>query len=159
MAGIDPAVVEQFEGGGERLRQAIAGLSRDDLLAFPVPGTWSIQQIVIHLMDSDLIGIDRMKRIIAEDNPLLIGYDETKFSQALFYDQQSAEAAVTMVEMARREFTKVLRKLPEETFSRSGIHNETGKVTLGEMVGKYVHHLDHHLRFIHEKRAKLGKPI
>jgi uncharacterized damage-inducible protein DinB len=159
MAGIDPLVIEQFEGGGEKLRQAIAGLSREDLLAFPVPGTWSIQQIVIHLMDSELIGIDRMKRIIAEDNPLLIGYDETKFSQRLFYDQQSAEVAATMVDLARREFSKVLRKLPEEAFARAGIHNETGKVTLGEMVAKYVHHLDHHLRFVHEKRAKLGKAL
>ena len=159
MAGIDSSMIDQFERGGEKLRAAIAGLSRDDLLAFPVPGTWSIQQIVIHLMDSELVGIDRMKRIIAEENPLLIGYDETKFSQRLHYDQQSADVAVTMVDLSRREFSKVLRKLPEETFSRTGVHNEVGRVTLGEMVKKYVHHLDHHLKFVHEKRAKLGKPI
>ena len=70
--------------GGEKLRQAIKGLGREDLTAFPVPGTWSIQQIVIHLMDSDLIGTDRMKRIIAEENPTLVGYDQDKFVASLF---------------------------------------------------------------------------
>jgi hypothetical protein len=49
--------------------------------AFPVPGTWSIQQIVLHMMDSDLIASDRMKRVIAEDRPTLIGYNETAFSE------------------------------------------------------------------------------
>jgi uncharacterized damage-inducible protein DinB len=159
MAAVDSSMIEQFERGGEKLRQAVAGLSREDLTAFPVPGTWSIQQIVIHLMDSELIGIDRMKRVAAEENPLLIGYDETKFSQRLFYDQQSVESALTMIDLSRREFAKVLRKLPAEAFARTGIHNEVGKVTLGELVKKYVHHLDHHLKFIAEKRAKLGKAL
>ena len=159
MPGIDHTIIEQFERGGEKLRRAIAGLSREDLLAFPVPGTWSIQQIVIHLADSELVGVDRMKRVIAEENPLLIGYDETKFSQRLFYEEQSAEAAVTLVDVSRREFAKVLRKLPAEAFSRTGVHNEVGKVTLGELVQKYVKHLDHHLKFVHEKRAKLGKAL
>src|SRR5918993_2618149 len=159
MPGIDPTIIEQFERGGEKLRRAIAGLSREDLLAFPVPGTWSIQQIAIHLADSELVGVDRMKRVIAEENPLLIGYDETKFSQRLFYEEQSAEAAVTLVDVSRREFAKVLRKLPADAFSRTGIHNEVGKLTLAELVQKYVKHLDHHLKFIHEKRAKLGKAL
>ena len=159
MAGIDPATIEQFERGGEKLRRAIAGLTREDLLAFPVPGTWSIQQIVIHLSDSELVGVDRMKRVIAEETPLLIGYDETKFSQRLFYEEQSADAAVTLVDLSRREFAKVLRKLPPDAFDRTGIHNEAGKLTLGELVKKYVNHLDHHLKFIHEKRAKLGKAL
>jgi DinB superfamily len=159
MAAIDSSMIDQFERGGEKLRQAVVGLTREDLAAFPVPGTWSIQQIVIHLMDSELVGIDRMKRVAAEDNPLLIGYDETKFSQRLFYDQQSVESALTMIDLSRREFAKVLRKLPAEAFARTGVHNEVGKVTLGELVKKYVHHLDHHLKFIVEKRAKLGKAL
>ena len=159
MNSIDPAIIDQFEKGGEKLGRAIAGLSREDLLAFPVPGTWSIQQIVIHLSDSELVGIDRMKRVIAEENPLLIGYDETKFSQRLHYEAQSAETAVTLVDLTRREFAKVLRKLPTEAFARTGVHNEVGKVTLADLVQKYVKHLDHHLKFIAEKRSKLGKPL
>ena len=145
--------------GVREQRRAIAGLSREDLLAFPVPGTWSIQQIVIHLMDSELIGIDRMRRVIAEENPLLIGFDEKKFSQRLYYNENSPETAVTLVDLTRKEFAKVLRKLPGEAFARTGIHNEVGKVTLGELVQKYVRHLEHHLKFIAEKRSKLGKPL
>ena len=58
-------------------RQGLAGLSTEELNSHPVPGTWSIQQILIHLMDTDLIACYRMKRIIAEDRPELDLYDET----------------------------------------------------------------------------------
>lgn len=84
---MDRSLIDQYEKGSDDLRMAVRGLQRDDLLAYPVPGTWSIQEIVIHLMDSDLISADRMKRIIAEENPSLIGFDESRFVKNLFYQE------------------------------------------------------------------------
>src|SRR3972149_10983035 len=79
-------LIEQYAAGASKLRPAIASLNAQQLNAFPVPGTWSIQQIVLHMMDSDLIGADRMKRVAAEDRPpTLIGYDESAFARGLFY--------------------------------------------------------------------------
>jgi hypothetical protein len=151
------AVIDQFEAGGAKVKAAVAGLSREDLLAVPVPGMWSIQQVVIHLQDSDAVAIDRMRRIIAEENPLLIGFDENEFVKNLFYDEQSAADAAESLDVSRRQFTRVLRKLPEAAFARTGVHNERGKVTLGEMLEIYVKHLERHLGFAAEKRKKLGK--
>ncbi|WP_428937529.1 DinB family protein [Fontivita pretiosa] len=159
---MDQQIIDEFEHGGQKLREAVAGLSRRDLLwvppadAEPALGRWSIQQVVIHLMDSDLVGIDRMKRIIAEDNPLLIGYNETRFAERLFYNEQSTQDAITILDLSRRQFAGVLRRLSPETFDRTGVHNEVGRVTLAEQVKKYNQHLEHHLGFIRRKRAKLG---
>ena len=151
------STIDSYSRGGEKLHKAIAGLTRDELLAFPVPGTWSIQQIVIHLLDSDLIGMDRMKRIIAMEKPLLVGYDETAFSKTLHYNEQSAADAVTILDLSFKNFAKVLRKLPDETFQWEGVHNERGLVTLASYLEHMVHHLDHHLKFVYEKRKILGK--
>lgn len=146
------ASIDEFERAGQKLRDAIKGLSREQLLAHPVPGTWSIQEIVIHLQDSDGIGVDRMKRIAAEPLPLLIGYNETLFAQNLAYDDQSIEDAVTIFELTRKQFVRVLRKLPADAFSRVGIHNEVGKVPLNIQLKKYNDHFEHHLKFIVQKR-------
>src|SRR5436309_13646995 len=108
-------------------------------------------------MDSDLIGADRMKRIIAEENPTLLGYDESKFVAGLFYDEQPAEEAVEIFQRNRKMFARVLRKLPDSAFDRKGTHNERGVVTLGQQVKGYIQHLDHHLKFLIDKREKLGK--
>src|SRR5450432_577402 len=149
---MDKQLIDQYQTGGEKLRLAIRDLTDADLKSFPVPGTWSIQQIVIHMMDSELVSADRMKRIIAEENPTLIGYDETKYSKNLFYDDQPADDAVKIFDLNRKLFTRILRLLPEATFDRSGTHSERGKVVLGGYLKGVVDHLEHHLKFIHDKR-------
>jgi hypothetical protein len=160
---MDPKLIEHYAAGGEKLSMAIRGLTREDLLALPAPdanvGRWSIQQVVIHCMDSDLIATDRLKRMIAEENPSLIGYDENKFVQNLFYEAQPAEMAVQVVDMNRRVFAEVLRKLPDSVLQRKGTHNERGAVSVGGYLKSTVDHLDHHLSFIHKKRAQMGKEM
>lgn len=153
-------LVQRYAAGATQLAQSIAGLNREQLQAFPVPGTWSIQQIVIHMMDSDLIGADRMKRVAAEPQPpTLIGYDETAFANNLFYDQLDPQAACQVFELNRRLMAEVLKRLPAEAFARTGHHNEHGHMTLAELVETYVGHLDHHLKFIRQKRELLGNPL
>lgn len=154
---MERSLIEAYEKGGGVLREAIAGLSREDFLAVPVAGSWSIQQIVLHLMDSDLIASDRMKRIIAEENPAIIGYDETAFSVKLCYEKQDPVKAAEIFRLNREMTAVILKSLPGEAFERVGTHNERGKMTLGGMVDLYVQHLEHHLRFLRHKRQLLGK--
>lgn len=156
---MNPAILDEYEAGPAKLALGIRGLTPDDLLAFPVPGTWSIQQIVVHLADCEQVYADRMKRLIAEDNPTLHGFDQNRWLSALHYDAQPADDALTLVELTRRQMARVLRKLPAEAFDRSGTHSEYGRKTLAEIVAGAVQHLEHHLKFVHQKRAAMGKEM
>lgn len=151
--------IERYRLGADLPRNAILGLGREDLLAFPIPGTWSIQQLVLHLMDSDLVGSDRMKRVIAEDEPTLLAYDETRFAERLFYEKMDAEAACGIFAENRRMTACVLELLAPADFERVGMHTERGRETLLDLVVGYADHLDHHLQFLREKRARLGRPL
>jgi len=154
---MDHQLIERYVAEAGELAKSIAGLSREDMLAFPVPGTWSIQQIVLHIVDSDLVLSDRMKRVIAEDKPLLIGYGESKFAARLHYDVFDTTLACEVFSGNRRLTAEILKHLPDEAFERVGIHNERGKVTLHDLLANAVNHLQHHLRFVREKRELLGK--
>src|SRR5262249_9714450 len=149
-------LIEAYAAGGQKLRQAVEGLTSENLLARPGHGNWSIQELVIHLADSEEIAIDRMKRIVTEDNPPLLYADETAYVERLFPDQQSLEDALALFEVGRRQWSRVLRLLPDEAFSRQGTHNRKGIVTLGGMIEGYINHLDHHLEFLKAKRERLG---
>ena len=152
----DRSLIDVYQTGAEKVSQAIKGLSRENLLAFPVPGTWSIQQIVLHLSDSEQVFADRIKRVIAEENATLLSFDENRWTQDLHYDMQSAEDAAALIGLTRRQIVKILRSLPESAFDRMGTHNVAGPTSLRDLVGKAANHLDHHLKFVIEKRAKLG---
>jgi len=156
---VNRELIEGYAAGADVLGKSIQGLERSDLLAFPIPGTWSIQQIVLHMMDSDLIASDRMKRVAAEDHPTLIGYNETAFAKTLAYDHIPAQDACEVFRLNRRITAELLRRLPDAAFQKTGFHNERGELTLEHLVSGYIEHLDHHLKFIKEKRKLLGKPL
>ena len=154
---MDRTLIAKYEAGGPELAASIQGLSEHDLAAHPVPGTWNIRDIVIHMMDSDLIASDRMKRIATMEKPLIVGYDETGFSNLPAYKSLDLAVACDIFAKNRQLTAEVLRSLPDEAFARVGIHTEKGKVTLADVVQTYVGHWEHHRKFIREKRALLGK--
>lgn len=149
------AMIDQYESAPRRLREAVGGLSREDLNAFPVPGTWSIQQICVHLLHAELFAVARMCQIIAEDVPLLMNWDENTFVARLRYDTMPIEDVLSCIETMRKTMAATLRQLKDDDFERYGIHSKRGKVTLEEQFVTYVNHLEHHMRFIVEKRRML----
>lgn len=151
--------IDRFAAGAITPAAWCRGLSPADLDAFPIPGTWSIRQLVLHVLDSDLIAVHRMKRIIAEDNPLLIGYDETAFAAHLGYERMDVPLACECFRINRELMTQILRGLPEAAFARTGVHNQYGKLSLLDLLHTYAHHLEHHEKFLRDKRAKLGKAL
>jgi uncharacterized damage-inducible protein DinB len=149
---VDAQLLHSYEQGAEKIRSAIAGLLPEQMHMRPVPGAWSIHQIVIHLLDAELILSDRIKRIIAEETPALISFDESKFTANLHYDLWSVEDAIKIIDLHRRNFVKVLRMLPPSTLARKGRHDQMGDMSAANILGRLVAHLDHHLKFVHEKR-------
>lgn len=152
-------LIERFVADADVIGRLTRGLSPEELRSFPVAGTWSLQQLCAHLLDSDLIAVHRMKRIIAEDAPLLISYDETAFVAALHYQDLSITTIAELFRLNRLHMAEILEKLPDPAFDRHGIHSQRGRITLRENLEVYVHHVAHHLKFAREKRARLGKPL
>ena len=152
-----PEAIEHYAAGGQRLSLAIRGLEAADLALTSEPGTWSIQQLVVHVADAELALADRMKRVIATDNPPLLAWDENAFMAALRYDQQSVDDAVALVDLTRRQVGRILRALSAAAFDRAGVHSEAGHLTLADLVVRADKHLDHHLAFVAGKRERMGK--
>lgn len=156
---MDRSLIDAYEAAPAKLRAACAGLTHEELTARPGPGLWSILEVVVHIADSDAISIDRMKRILTEDDPPLLYANETEYVSRLHTHAQDLEDALTLLEVGRRQWARVLRLLPDAAFERTGTHNRRGAVTLGGLVADYISHIDEHLEFVYGKRAKVGKPL
>ncbi len=151
-------VLTQYLDGPRQLKELVADMSDDQLRQRPVPGKWSTLEVICHLVDFDPILADRMKRIIAEDKPTLLGADEQKFAAALCYHDRDVHEELTLLEKTRSQMGRILQKLPEATFQKEGMHNERGLLTLGRMLEIAAKHIPHHLTFIKEKRKAMGLP-
>ena len=150
------SLIEQYLGGAAELRAAVTGMSREQLVARPVAGKMSALEVVCHLSDFDPIYADRMKRVIAEDNPTLVGADENRFLAALAYQDRDVEEELVIVERTRSQFARILRKLPDAALQRAGMHTERGRCTLEQLLTGIIQHIPHHVGFIREKRKAMG---
>jgi uncharacterized damage-inducible protein DinB len=151
-------LIDNYLAGPRSLRQAVAGLSREQLLARPVAGKWSTLEVVCHLTDFEPIMADRMKRVIAEEKPQLIGADENRFAAALAYQERDVEEELAIMERTRSQMARILRTLPPEALQRVGVHNERGPLSLQNLLTTAINHIPHHVKFIAEKRRALGLP-
>ncbi len=149
-------LIEKYLDGPKQLRAAVAGLTREQVLARPVPGKWSVLEVVCHLADFEPVYVDRMKRVITHDKPLLMGADEQLYAAKLCYHERDLEEELRVVELTRGAFGRILRTLPADAFQRVGVHSERGLKTLEELLALIGNHIPHHLPFIAEKRKALG---
>jgi uncharacterized damage-inducible protein DinB len=149
-------LIEAYVEGARQLRQAVAGLTREQIVARPIAGKWSILEVIAHLADFEPVYVDRMKRVIAEDNPTLLGADQDKFAKALGYQDRDLQEDLTIIEVTRSQMARILRKLPDAALQRTGVHNERGPMTLEKLLTTITGHIPHHLKFIVEKRQALG---
>ena len=156
---MDPieTAISSYESGPAKLRAACAGLDVGTLNRRIGPGEWSIMENAVHLLDSDLASTHRKRRIVAEDCPLLVAYDEDAFIARLPSDRADLAEVLDLFESNRRFTARWLRSLPREAFDRVGVHTQRGKVTLLQVVEIYAHHVDHHLEFVAAKRRNLGR--
>jgi hypothetical protein len=150
------ALIEDYLAGPGVLRRAVAGMTRDQLLARPIPGKWSTQEVVCHLADYEPIYADRMKRVIALQQPELLKGDPGLFAARLAYDHRDIEEELALIEITRKQMARILRALKPEDFQRQGGHSRDGTLTLEVLLQRITAHVPHHVRFIEEKRQAMA---
>jgi hypothetical protein len=145
-------LIDDYLAGPQLLRQAVAGMDHSRLLARPIPGKWSTLEVICHLADFEIVGADRIKRVIAEKEPTLLGGDEKAFAARLAYHERNADEELLLIDTIRSQVARILRTLKPEDFQRRGIHSEAGPLTLEAFIERSTRHIPHHVRFIEEKR-------
>lgn len=149
-------LIEQYAAGPGILRAAVAGMRAEQFDARPISGKWSTREVICHVADFEPIYADRMKRVIAEDEPTLFGGDPNVFAARLAYAKRDVEEELLLIETVRRQMVRILRTLSPEQFRRCGIHSECGPLALETLLQRIASHIPHHVRFIDEKQAALS---
>ena len=150
------ALIEEYLTGAGLLRRAVSGMTRDQLLARPIPGKWSTQEVVCHVADYEPIYADRMKRVIALEEPELLKGDPQLFAARLAYNHRDIEEELAIIEWTRKQMVRILRMLTPVDFQRRGGHSRDGTLTLEVLLQRITDHIPHHIRFIEEKRRAMA---
>jgi uncharacterized damage-inducible protein DinB len=123
-------LIDEYLAGPQKLRDAIDGMTDEQINAAPIPGKWSTRQIICHIADFEPVYANRMKLIMAEENPTMFGGDPDVFAAGLAYDERDIEEELQLLEAVRKHVARILKTLKPEQFERTGSHSEDGPISL-----------------------------
>jgi hypothetical protein len=156
MSGI-AALLERYRRGAEVLAVVLTGVFGEEEDFSPAPGKWSVRQIVAHLADAEVVGAHRFRQVVAEDNPILIAFDQEAWARNLDYARRKPKQSLETFRRVRAENYELLKSLPESTYERAGNHSENGRMTLRQLLEGYAHHAESHVRQLQEIREAYKK--
>ena len=145
-------LIAQYEAGYDAVTAALAGITGAEWDAREAPGEWSPRQIVHHLADSEMTSAIRLRRLIVEDNPVIVGYDQEEFARRLYYDRP-VESSLAAFKAARDTTAQILHWLSRADWSRAGTHSESGRYSVEDWLSIYGVHAHDHADQIRRARA------
>ena len=145
-------LIAQYEDGYLAVTDALEGMEAAEWEAREGPGEWSPREIVHHLADSEMTSAIRLRRLLAEDNPAIVGYDQEAFARRLHYGRPIA-SSLEAFRWARVSTAEILDGLSEAEWARAGTHSESGPYSVTRWLEIYAEHAHKHAAQIRRARA------
>lgn len=130
--GADPLQV--LRKSPKRLRKLLKSAKSKELAWKADAATWSVHEVVGHMADHEFVFGARVRFVASQEKPLLPGYDEKLFMSRLGIDRSRTEDLFDAWVAARAANVHLLDRLPEDAWSRTGIHSERGELSLTQIV-------------------------
>jgi hypothetical protein len=145
------ALLERFRTGYDDVADALSGISPEELDRRPSSSDWTAREIAHHLADSEATAYVRLRRLIAEDDPTIFGYDEEEFARRLHYDRP-IEPSLAVLRAVRIASLQLLEALTADEWRRAGTHSESGAYSVEDWLRIYAGHSHDHAEQIRKAR-------
>ena len=138
------SLIDQYARGAEAVERALAGIPPSLWTAHPLPGKWSAAEIVHHLADSEMTSAIRLRRLLAEESPAIVGYDQDLYAERLGYNERPLEPSLEAFRAARAATAPLLQRMSDEDWQRAGTHSESGRYSAEDWLRIYAAHAHGH---------------
>jgi hypothetical protein len=142
------ALIDQYARGPERIREALVAVPKEALRWRPGAGKWSAHEVVVHCADAETNAAMRIRYLVAEKAPLIVGYDQEAWARLFDYHAQPLEESLAVAAAARARTVPVLRQMSDPDWTKAGRHTESGPYTAEDWLRIYAAHLEGHARQI-----------
>jgi hypothetical protein len=146
-------LIAKYREGPAEVDQALDGITEAELDFRIAEGEWTPREVVHHLADSEMTSAIRIRRLIAEEEPVMVGYDQEEFARRLYYHRPIAGSLLALAG-ARASTAEFLDEFQESDWERFGSHTEFPEsFTVTGWLEYYADHAHDHADQIRRSRA------
>jgi len=149
-------LIDKYAEGAAAVARSLEGFPASHLTARPLAGKWTAAEIVHHLSDSETISGIRLRRLIAEDHPVIYGYDQERYARDLHYNERDIAPSLANFTAVRAATATLLAALSDADWTREGWHSEMGRYTPETWLQIYAVHAHNHAAQIQRLREAVA---
>lgn len=138
-------LIRKYREGPALMAGVVAGLTEEELDRKPADGGFSAREVVHHTADSEITSAVRLRRLVAEDRPVIVGYDQDLFAERLHYPTRPVQPSLDAIRAARESTATILDSLSEDEWARAGTHSEMGEYSIDTWLEIYAAHCHDHV--------------
>ena len=150
LGGRDP--IEVLSRTPDVLRGFVEQHAAETLHTRPFEGKWTPCEIIGHLLDTEWVFGYRMRAILCDDRPRIIGIDQEKWVDAQRHNEREPRELVEAFTVLRRQNVALWKRRTTSDLERTGQHNERGEESLATMLpleaGHDLSHIDQIERYL-----------
>jgi hypothetical protein len=150
-------LIRRYAEGPTRLETALKSVPSAAMQWRPAPGKWSAHEVVIHCADSETNAHMRIRYLLAEREPLILGYDQDAWAITLDYHTLPIEPALAAIRAVRANTLPLLERLTEAQWRITGRHTEHPTYGVEKWLESYGNHLEIHARQLERNIAAWQK--
>ena len=128
----------------------LSGVAERDASVCHAPYTWTIKQVVGHLIDCERIFGYRALRFARGDSTPLPGFDENPYVQSAESDQRPLATLGAELEAVRKSHLCLFENLPAHAWTRRGIANDN-EMSVRAIAYAIVGHERHHMSILRQR--------
>lgn len=148
-------LLDDIEQAPARMRQAVAGLSSEQLDTPYRPEGWTVRQVVHHVPDSHMNAYIRFKLALTEDEPTIKPYMEDRWAVLEDTKETPVEVSLALLESLHERWDHLLRSIKPGEWKRTFRHPALGVVSLDKNLALYSWHGRHHVAHITSLRERM----
>jgi hypothetical protein len=145
-------LIRRYQEGYGAVEAALAGITPAQLDNADAEG-WTARMVAHHLADSEMASALRLRKLIAEENTVIYGYDEERYSRTLYYDSRPIGPSLAAFRAARESSVTLLERLSEADWQKAGWHTESGAYSVERWLEIYAAHGHDHAEQIRKARG------
>jgi len=122
----------------------------------PAPGKWSIQEIVAHIADDELVGACRIRLILAAPGTAIQAFDQDRWAETGQYAATDPWRALALFRALREANLALWNRLSPAQWELAGVHAERGVESIRDIATYYAGHDLNHFAQIERVLASAG---
>jgi DinB family protein len=147
------AHIDRYAHGPDLLGAALAEVPEEALQWRPAPGKWSVHEVIVHCADSESNAHGRIRTLVAEEKPVIQGYDQDRWARKLDYHSRPIGTALVTIEAVRANTVPILESMTDADWKKMGTHSESGAYGAEDWLRSYAGHLEVHAAQIRRNLA------